>query len=111
VALIAAGSDFIDGRVARSLGVASGRGRWLDAIADVTFVLVALSADAFAGALPYYIPLLIALSFGQYAIDSILTARAEAGPIKSRLGHLGGIVNYALVITLAVAPRRRWWED
>lgn len=104
VALIAAGSDFIDGRIARTLGVASGRGRWLDATADVTFVLVALSADAFAGALPYYIPALIALSFAQYAIDSVLTARDEAGPIKSRLGHLGGIVNYALVIALAIAP-------
>ncbi len=104
MALIAAGSDFIDGRVARILGATSGRGRWLDAIADVTFVLVALSADTFAGALPYYIPLLIALSFGQYAIDSILTARDEAGPIKSRLGHLGGILNYALVIALAIAP-------
>ena len=27
-----------------------------------------------------------------------------SGPIKSRLGHWGGIINYALVITLAIAP-------
>jgi phosphatidylglycerophosphate synthase len=101
IAIIAAGSDFIDGRIARRLGVASNRGRWLDGIADVTFVLAALWCEANAGVLPFYIPVLIAISFGQYALDSIIITRAAAGPIKSRLGHWGGIVNYAMVIALA----------
>jgi phosphatidylglycerophosphate synthase len=104
VAIAAAVSDFIDGRVARRLGVASGRGRWLDGIADVTFVLAALVCEAGAGSIPYYIPILIALSFGQYAIDSALIGTRTAGPIRSRLGHWGGIINYALAITLAIAP-------
>jgi phosphatidylglycerophosphate synthase len=104
VAIVAAGSDFIDGRIARRLGVASGRGRWLDAIADVTFVLAALLCEAAAGAIPFYIPVLIALSFSQYAIDSAVTGERAAGPVRSRLGHWGGIVNYALVIALAIAP-------
>ena len=104
VALAAAGSDFIDGRIARRLNVASGRGRWLDGIADVTFVLAALVCEAAAGAIPYYIPILIAISFSQYAIDSAVVGARESGPIKSRLGHWGGIINYALAITLAVAP-------
>jgi phosphatidylglycerophosphate synthase len=104
VALAAASSDFIDGRIARRLGVASGRGRWIDGIADVTFVLAALLCEAAAGAIPFYIPILIALSFSQYAIDSMLIAPPATGPIKSRLGHWGGIINYALVITLAIAP-------
>jgi len=104
VALVAAGSDFIDGRIARRLGVASGSGRWLDGIADVTFVLAAIFCEAAAGAIPFYIPILIALSFSQYAIDSIVLAERTAGPVKSRLGHWGGIINYALVITLAIAP-------
>jgi phosphatidylglycerophosphate synthase len=104
VAILAAGSDFIDGRIARRLSVASGSGRWLDGVADVTFVLAALFCEAAAGALPFYIPILIALSFSQYAIDSILIGQPAAGPIKSRLGHWGGIINYALVITLAIAP-------
>jgi phosphatidylglycerophosphate synthase len=104
VAIVAAGSDFIDGRIARRLKVASGRGRWLDAIADVTFVLAALLCEAAAGAIPFYIPILIAVSFSQYAIDSAVTGARAAGPIRSRLGHWGGIVNYALVITLAIAP-------
>ncbi len=104
IALVAAGSDFIDGRVARRLRVASGSGRWLDGIADVTFVLAALLSEAVAGAIPFYIPILIAVSFSQYAIDSVLIGPPAAGPIKSRLGHWGGIINYALVITLAIAP-------
>jgi phosphatidylglycerophosphate synthase len=104
VALAAAGSDFIDGRIARRMGVASGRGRWLDGIADVTFVLAALVCEAAAGAIPYYIPILIALSFSQYALDSAVVGARASGPIKSRLGHWGGIINYALAITLAVAP-------
>lgn len=104
IALVAAGSDFIDGRIARLLGVASGRGRWLDGIADVTFVLAAIFCEASVGAIPFYIPILIALSFSQYVIDSVLLAPPTAGPVKSRLGHWGGIINYALVIALAVAP-------
>ena len=104
VAIVAAGSDFIDGRVARRLGVASGSGRWLDGIADVTFVLAALFCEAAAGAIPFYIPILIAVSFSQYAIDSVVIGQPATGPIKSRLGHWGGIINYALVITLAIAP-------
>jgi phosphatidylglycerophosphate synthase len=105
VALAAAGSDFIDGRIARRLGVASGSGRWLDGIADVTFVLAALFCEAALGAIPLYIPLLIALSFSQYVVDSVVIGQPAAGPIRSRLGHWGGIINYALVITLAIAPR------
>ena len=104
VAIAAAGSDFIDGRVARRLGVASGSGRWLDGIADVTFVLAALLCEAAAGAIAFYIPILIAASFSQYAIDSALIGPPATGPMKSRLGHWGGIINYAMVITLAVAP-------
>jgi len=101
IAIAGAISDLLDGRVARRMKVASGAGRWLDAIADIGFVLTALTCEAFARAIPFYIPMLIAISFSQYAIDSMLLSGA---PIKSRLGHFGGIINYALVIVLAAAP-------
>jgi phosphatidylglycerophosphate synthase len=104
VAIVAACSDFVDGRIARRLGVASGSGRWLDGIADVTFVLAALFCEAAVGGLPFYIPILIALSFSQYSIDSIAIGARASGPMKSRLGHWGGIINYGIVITLAIAP-------
>jgi phosphatidylglycerophosphate synthase len=104
LAIGAAATDIIDGRIARRLGVAGDAGRWLDGVADVTFVLAALTCEASARAIPFYIPVLIAISFAQYAIDSVVLSKSTAGPVKSRLGHWGGIVNYALVIALALAP-------
>jgi phosphatidylglycerophosphate synthase len=83
------------------MGIVGGVGRWLDSLADIIFVLTALSCEAWAGAIPFYIPILIAMSFSQYAIDSMLLSGA---PIKSRLGHFGGVINFALVIALGLAP-------
>ena len=83
------------------MGIVGGVGRWLDSIADIVFVLTALVCEAWVGTIPLYIPVLIALSFSQYAIDSMLLSGA---PIKSRLGHFGGIINFALVIVLSLAP-------
>jgi phosphatidylglycerophosphate synthase len=103
VALAAAATDFTDGRVARRMAAVSARGKWLDSVADVVFVLSALGCFTAAGAIAVYIPILIAISFGQYAIDSMLMAPGR-GPIRSRLGHYGGVINYALVIALAVTP-------
>ena len=102
IAIAGAISDLLDGRIARHMKIAGGVGRWLDAIADISFVLTALTSEAWVRAIPFYIPSLIAISFSQYAVDSMLLAGA---PIKSRLGHFGGILNYALVIVLGVAPR------
>jgi len=101
IAIAGAISDLLDGRVARRMGIAGGVGRWLDSVADIIFVLTALTCEAFAGAIPFYIPMLIAISFSQYAIDSMLLSGA---PIKSRLGHFGGIINFAMVIILSLAP-------
>jgi phosphatidylglycerophosphate synthase len=101
IAIAGAVSDLLDGRVARRMGIVGGVGRWLDSIADIVFVLTALTCEAWTGAIPLYIPMLIALSFSQYAIDSMLLSGA---PIKSRLGHFGGIINFALVIVLGLAP-------
>ena len=101
IAVSGAISDLLDGRVARKMGTVGGVGRWLDSIADIVFILTALTCEAWAGAIPFYIPILIALSFSQYAIDSMVLAGA---PIRSRLGHFGGVFNYALVIVLSLAP-------
>lgn len=106
MAIAAAASDFIDGKIARRLGVAWEAGGWLDSVADVTFVLAALGSYAASGELPSLIPILIALSFGQYAADSIWLHRAAA-PVRSRLGHWGGMVNYALVLAMALFPSSR----
>jgi phosphatidylglycerophosphate synthase len=103
IALAAAVSDFADGRIARRMGRANGMGRWLDALADIVFILTALWSEALAGAIPIYIPVLIACSFAQYAIDSVAISRSST-PVKSRLGHWGGVINFALVLVLAWIP-------
>jgi phosphatidylglycerophosphate synthase len=107
IALSAAVSDFVDGRVARHTHSSHAFGRWLDNLADVVFVLTALTCEVLAGAIPAYLPALIAISFVQYAIDSVVISRSSA-PVKSRLGHWGGVVNFALVLLLAFAPYPRW---
>jgi phosphatidylglycerophosphate synthase len=107
IAVVGATSDFVDGRVARWMHRADGVGRWLDGFADVTFVVAALSCEARAGAIPIYIPILIVVSFGQYAVDSVMISRSTT-PIKSRLGHWGGVINFSLVILLAIAPPPAW---
>ena len=101
IAIAGAASDLLDGPVARKMGIVGGVGRWLDSIADIVFILTALTCEAWAGAIPFYIPMLIAISFSQYVIDSMLLS---GEPIKSRLGHFGGIINFALVIVLGLAP-------
>ena len=103
IAVAASLSDFIDGRVARWLGTTSGAGRWLDGVADVSFVLAVLGCEAWAGAIPVYVPALIAASFAQYVVDSRLRSGARE-PIRSRLGHWGGVINYALALVLSFAP-------
>lgn len=107
IALAAAFSDFVDGQVSRRTGTANPLGGWLDSVADIVFVLTALACEALAGAIPLYIPALIGGSFAQYAIDSVLIHGAST-PVASRLGHLGGVINYVLVIALAFAPPPRW---
>jgi CDP-diacylglycerol--glycerol-3-phosphate 3-phosphatidyltransferase len=108
LALAASVTDFIDGRIARRLSTVGAYGRWLDGVADVVFVLAALWCEAAAAAIPIYIPMLIMLSFGQYAVDSLLLSASHRGPIPSRLGHWGGILNYTLVVVLAFAPPPSW---
>jgi phosphatidylglycerophosphate synthase len=107
IATAAAVSDYADGPIARWMGHAEGAGRWLDPVADIVFVLTALTSEALAGAIPIYIPILIACSFGQYTIDSVAIG-GSSEPIKSRLGHWGGIINFALVIVLAWTPAPMW---
>jgi phosphatidylglycerophosphate synthase len=107
IALAAAISDFLDGQIARMLGTAGGFGHWLDSVADVAFVLTVLGYEARARQIPVYIPWLIAASFAQYVADSALIYRAST-PVRSRLGHLGGVINYVLVMVMSLAPAPQW---
>jgi phosphatidylglycerophosphate synthase len=105
IAITGAASDFVDGRIARWTHSAGQFGRWLDSLADIAFILAVLSCEAYARTIPAYLPALIAASFTQYILDSVLI-RGSAVPVKSRLGHWAGVFNYGIVVLLAWAPPR-----
>jgi phosphatidylglycerophosphate synthase len=88
-------SDFADGWVARRYGEASPLGGFMDHAVDAAFVSSGCAALALSGVLPALLPLLIALAFAQYAIDSrVGTSR----PLRaSSLGRWNGIAYYVAV--------------
>jgi phosphatidylglycerophosphate synthase len=90
-------SDFVDGRIARRLGADSRGGRVLDHAADIIFILTALALYVGLGLAPWWVPAAIAASFATYVIDSLRRGGATPSLIGSRIGHLGGVANYALI--------------
>ena len=98
VAVVA--SDVLDGRLARRLRCASVFGRFLDHGADIFFILFALGWFAAWGWVTGWLPAAIAWAFGLYAFDSWRRSGEAGQPrrlLGSRLGHIGGILNYGAV--------------
>ncbi len=86
-------TDLADGVVARRWGTQSAAGRSLDHTADFAFVTAGLAAAAARGAVPWLLPLVIALAFLQYVLDS--TLKRWSGELRmSRLGRLNGILYF-----------------
>ena len=113
------GSDVLDGRLARRLRCASVFGRFLDHGADIFFILFALGWFAAWGWVTGWLPAAIAWAFGLYAFDSWWRSGAAGQQrrlLGSRLGHIGGILNYAAVgavaaqqaLDLPLMPRILW---
>jgi len=94
---VAAASDVVDGRLARRAGTASAAGRFFDHLADIGFILVALSAYVRLGLAPWWVPASIAASFAFYFVDSLRRTPRAPSLIGSRLGHWGGVANYVLI--------------
>jgi len=111
---LAAGSDYVDGRLARRAGRLSSYGGMLDNVADVVFVLSATIAGAAHGLLWWPVPVSIGLSAGSYALASVATSRASGTPrlAHSRVGHAAGVCNYVCAGAVAVvalpAPGIAW---
>ena len=113
------GSDVLDGWLARCLRVTSVFGRFLDHGADIFFILLSLGWFAAWGWVTWWLPAAIAWAFGLYAFDSWRRSGGTGGQrqlLGSRLGHLGGILNYAAVggvmaeqaLHLPLVPRPLW---
>jgi phosphatidylglycerophosphate synthase len=91
-----AASDFADGRLARRAGAVRSAGRVLDHGADIFFLLSALTSYVLLGVAPWWVPAAMAASFAAYVLDAYRpSSHPSLGP--SRLGHYGGVLNYALV--------------
>ena len=93
-------SDVLDGRLARRLRCANVFGRFLDHGADIFFILFALVWFAAWDWVTGWLPAAIAWAFGLYAFDSWRRSGEAGQPrrlLGSRLGHLGGILNYGAV--------------
>ena len=100
---LAVGSDLADGPVARRLGVASEAGRFVDHLADISFLTTALGAYWSVALVPWWVPAAVAGSFLYYVADSWRQSGTDQRRrlIGSRIGHLAGIGNYTLVGVVA----------
>ncbi len=97
VFVLAVVTDVADGVVARCFGEESPLGRLIDHSSDAIFVSAGTAALAYSGHLPALLPILIALSFVQYAVDSRTVS--SSGPRPSSLGRWNGIAYYAVLAT------------
>lgn len=100
----AAGSDWLDGRVARRFG-GSRWGGVLDVAGDVVFVGSGLVTGAVLGFVPVVAPVAVGCAVIAYAVASRHASRGGTLRLAhSRLGHAGGVVNWICVGLLAAAP-------
>lgn len=112
IAVLAAASDFVDGRLARRLGSASRAGAVLDVLGDGVFVVLALCALASVRIVTWLLPLAVVLALGGLAVASLRAVRSVDGPPPppprtrgkaDRAGHAAGIVNYGAVLAGSAA--------
>lgn len=96
---VAVASDWADGRLARR-GPPSSYGTLFDHGADACFVIAGLGALAARGMVVAWLPLLVAVAFVQYVLDS--SVHRGAPPRSNGLGRVNGIAYYVLV-AVAVA--------
>lgn len=99
---VAIATDYFDGMVARARGTASPAGMLFDHTSDFLFVTASLAAAAAAGAVPFVLPVLIAVAFTQYVVDSYFLHRHRALRM-SRLGRLNGIFYFVPLVVLGLA--------
>jgi len=95
--VVAIATDLADGRVARARGTASPLGRALDHGSDFLFVVTGLASAAARGALPVALPVLVAVAFAQYVVDSLFV-HGERQLRMSGLGRANGILYFVPLV-------------
>ncbi len=95
-------SDYFDGVVARRYGTASAGGQLFDHGTDCLFVTACSTGAALAGLVPPLLPVLIALAFTQYVVDSYCLHRRKQLRM-STIGRWNGIGYFVPLVVLAAA--------
>ena len=106
----AAVSDYVDGPLARRYNSNTALGGLFDHATDALFVVVVLVALHTQDYVPWLLPLLIALAFTQYALDShALTGHSLRA---SWLGRSNGVAYFVLIgIVLIGNAMELAWPD
>ena len=91
-----------DGRVARIRGTASASGQLFDHGTDFLFVTTALAGAALAGLVTPILPVLIAVAFTQYVLDSYLLYRQKRLRM-SAIGRWNGIFYFVPLVVIATS--------
>ena len=99
---LAVATDYWDGIVARARGTASPAGQLFDHTSDFLFVTGSLAGAAAARVVPLVLPVLIAVAFAQYVLDSYFLHRRKALRM-SRLGRWNGVLYFVPLVVLALA--------
>ncbi len=99
---LAIASDYFDGVVARRHGTASADGQLFDHGTDCLFVTACLTGAALAGLVPLMLPVLIAMAFSQYVLDSYWLHRRKQLRM-STIGRWNGIGYFVPLVVLAAA--------
>lgn len=98
---IAIATDFADGIVARRTGTASPRGQLFDHTTDFLFVTSGLAGAAVAGQVTAVLPIVIAVAFSQYVLDSHFLHRKKQLHM-SFLGRWNGMLYFVPLVLIAV---------
>jgi len=90
---VALATDFLDGPIARRMGMVTPLSGTFDHTTDFLFVTSGLFAGALSGAFPWILPILIVAAFSQYVIDSYWVHR-QAKLRGSKLGRYNGMLYF-----------------
>ena len=99
---VAIASDYFDGVVARRWGTASAGGQLFDHGTDCLFVTAGLTGAALAARVPLVLPVLVAVAFSQYVVDSYWLHRRKQLRM-SAIGRWNGIGYFVPLVLLAAA--------
>ncbi len=104
---VAIASDYFDGKVARRRGTASAGGQVFDHGTDWLFVTAGATGAGMAGLVPFALPVLVTVAFGQYVIDSYVVHRQKRLRM-SAIGRWNGVFYFAPLVVLAAARLEVW---